>query len=164
MRILVDIGHPAHVHLFRNFINEMKEKGADVTITVRDIPAAKGLLDLYGLQYTELGKKRDSVMGKLADLLWYDIQVLRLVRKKKITLGVGSSIVLPHVSSLTGMASIVLDDDDDDVEPLFRYFAHPFATTLLSPDVLKDKRGRKDTVFYPGYHELAYLHPARFTP
>ncbi len=35
---------------------------------------------------------------------------------------------------------------------------------FLSPDVLKDKQKRKDVVYYPGYHELAYLHPNRFIP
>lgn len=164
MNILVDIGHPAHVHLYRHFINEIKKKGAKVTITVRDIPAAKTLLDIYGLNYIELGRKRDTLFGKLADQINYDFQVLKIVRQKGINIGVGSSIVLPHVSAVTHVPSIVLDDDDDEVEPLFRYFAHPFATTLLSPDVLRNKRGRKGTLYYPGYHELAYLHPSVFTP
>jgi predicted glycosyltransferase len=48
------------------------------------------------------------------------------------------------------------------VQPLFVKWAHPFATELISPDVLKGKQKRKDVVYYPGYHELAYLHPNRF--
>ena len=27
MRILIDIGHPAHVHYFRNFVRAMEERG-----------------------------------------------------------------------------------------------------------------------------------------
>jgi hypothetical protein len=43
-------------------------------------------------------------------------------------------------------------------------FAHPFAHTLLSPDCLKDRRKKKSTIFYSGYHELSYLHPNHFKP
>jgi predicted glycosyltransferase len=60
------------------------------------------------------------------------------------------------------MKSIILDDDDDEVEPLFVKYAHPFADVVLSPDCLTRKTNKLIT--YPGYHELAYLHPNRFTP
>jgi predicted glycosyltransferase len=40
-------------------------------------------------------------------------------------------------------------------------YAHPYCDVLLSPDVLKNKR-KKKTLYYPSYHELAYLHPNRF--
>ena len=42
-------------------------------------------------------------------------------------------------------------------------YVNPFADVILSPDALKGRRRRKDTIYYPGYHELAYLHPNRFT-
>jgi predicted glycosyltransferase len=76
----------------------------------------------------------------------------------------GTSITVAHVSKLTKMCSVIFDDDDDQVEPLFTYFAHPFSDYLLSPDVLKNKRRKKSTIYYSGYHELAYLHPKRFSP
>jgi len=43
-------------------------------------------------------------------------------------------------------------------------FAHPFATRILSPDVLFGKRKKIETIYYPSFHELAYLHPNRFVP
>ncbi len=36
MRILVDIGHPAHVHFFKNFIWEMEKRGHEFIVTARD--------------------------------------------------------------------------------------------------------------------------------
>ena len=36
MRILIDIGHPAHVHLFKNFAWQMQEKGHKVLFTCRE--------------------------------------------------------------------------------------------------------------------------------
>lgn len=164
MKILIDIGHPAHVHLFRHLVKEVGNRGHEVTVTVRDIPAAKQLLSLYNIEFQDIGGKRDSIFAKMVSQIVYDFRTWRIIRKKKIELGIGSSIVLPHMSVFTRMKSVVLDDDDDIVEPLFAKFAHPFATLLLSPEALSGKRRRKDTVYYPGYHELAYLYPGRFTP
>jgi hypothetical protein len=47
-RILVDIGHPAHVHLFRNAIKIWQAHGHDVTITSREKDITGTLLSAYG--------------------------------------------------------------------------------------------------------------------
>lgn len=164
MRILIDIGHPAHVHLFRNFYHEMSGKGHEITVTVKEIASAKQLLDLYDIPYFTLGKKSDSISGKAVSQVIYNMRMLRLVRKEKISLGLGSTPTIAHVSKLSGMKSIMLDDDDDAVEPLMTMFGHPFTDLVVSPDSLRGSRKKKRTLFYPGYHELAYLHPNRFTP
>lgn len=164
MRVLFDIGHPAHVHLIRNTYFELKKKGHFVMVTVKDIPSAKQLLDLYNIKYIEIGSKNDSIFQKGLSQIKYNWKLLQLVRKNRIDIGVGSSITVAHISKISSMKSIILDDDDDEVEPLFVKYAHPFADEVLSPDVLKGKRKKTDTIFYPGYHELAYLHPDNFTP
>lgn len=164
MRILIDIAHPAHVHLFRNFYHEMRTRGHYLVVTVKELPQAKRLLEIFGIPYITLGNKSDAIAGKAANQLLYDWRMLKLVVRHRIDIGIGSSITLPHVSVLTRMKSIMLDDDDDAVEPFVTRFGHPFTDTVVSPDALRGKRKKKGTVFYPGYHELAYLHPARFTP
>ena len=164
MKILIDIGHPAHVHLFRNFYFEMKGRGHELVVTVKEIPAATELLNLYGIPFISLGRKSDSITGKGFRQLSYDLRMLRIVRRNGMDIGVGSSITLAHVSRVSKMKSIIFDDDDDEVEPLFRYFGHPFTDVLVSPEALRNKRRKADTVYYPGYHELAYLHPVWFTP
>jgi len=73
-------------------------------------------------------------------------------------------VSVAHISKISRVKSVVFDDDDDEVQPLVTKFVNPFADVLLSPDALKGKRKRKDTIYYPGYHELAYLHPKRFNP
>ena len=162
MNILFDINHPAHVHLLRNAYFLLTEKGHQVMVVVKEIPSAMRLLDLYGIPYTNIGKKDDALMKKGLDQLAYDRRLLRLVRTHGIELGVGSSINIAHVSKLCKMKSIILDDDDDEVEPLFVKFGHPFADTILSP--ADTPRRSKKTVYVNAYHELAYLHPNRFTP
>lgn len=164
MRILIDIGHPAHVHLFRHFYNEMKQRGHEVTVTVKDIASAQNLLNIFGIPFRTLGSKSDSLLKKAFRQLLYDLRMLRLVWREKADIGIGSSITIAHISRLSRMKSIMLDDDDDAVEPLMTTFGHPFTDLVVSPDSLKGRRKKRGTLFYPGYHELAYLHPNRFTP
>ena len=117
-------------------------------VTVKDIPIAKVLLEKYNIAYINIGEKRDSLSGKALAQLNYNYKVLRLVIKNKIEIGVGTSITLTHISKLTKMKSILLDDDDDDVQPLFVKYAHPFADTILSPSSLIGHRKSKKTIFY----------------
>ncbi len=162
MNILIDIVHPAHVHLTRNLYFELVKKGHHVWVTVKDIPVAQQLLQNYGIPFISLGTKRDALWQKELEQIKYNWQIWRFVRKHKIDIGIGSSVTIAHVSRLSKMKSIILDDDDDEVEPLFVKYAHPFADTILSPNVMK--RAAKQTIYYDGGHELAYLHPKRFTP
>ncbi len=164
MKILIDIGHPAHVHLFRNFYFEMKKRGFSLLVTVKNIPSAKRLLDIYSIDYIDIGSKPDTIRGKFFAQLRFNWRLKKIVKKNKINLGIGSSITLAHVSKISRMKSFVFDDDDSEVQPLFAKFAHPFADFLVSPDVLAYERRKKNHLTYAGYHELAYLHPRRFKP
>ncbi len=164
MNILIDIGHPGHVHLFKNLIVELNAKSHSTIVTVRKIPSAISLLNLYKIPFYQLGKKYDSIKGKFINQLKYNYSLWRIVKENNIDLAIGSSITIAHVSKMSKMKSIVMDDDDDEVQPLMTKFGHPFADVVLSPDTLKNKRRKKDTIYYAGFHELAYLHPKRFIP
>lgn len=162
MNILIDINHPAHVHLLRNVYAMLCERGNKVIVVVKEIPSAMRLLDLYGVPCINIGKKDDALLRKGWDQLVYDRRLLKIVREQHIDLGVGSSINIAHVSKLSKMKSIILDDDDDEVEPLFVKFGHPFANAILSP--VDTPRKSKKTIYVNSYHELSYLHPNRFKP
>lgn len=162
MNILIDINHPAHVHLLRNAYTMLTEKGNKVVVVVKEIPSAIKLLDLYGIPYVNIGHKEDALAKKGWNQLRYACRVLEIVHDYHIDIGVGSSINIPHVSKLSRMKSIILDDDDDEVEPLFVKFGHPFADTILTPSAISRKSNK--TVYFYAYHELAYLHPNRFIP
>ena len=164
MNFLVDIGHPAHVHYYRNLAKILEQKGHRVFWTVKDLKIAQRLLNYYDFEFDTLPAKADSITGKVFLQLYYDLKVWQLCLKNKISIGIGTSVTIAHVSRISKLKSFVFDDDDDDVQPLVTKYVNPFADVLFSPDALIGKRGRTDTVFYPGYHELAYLHPKRFTP
>ena len=162
MNILIDINHPAHVQLLRNLYNTLVGNGHTVYVLVKDIPSAKKLMDMYHIPYQQIGEKNDKLFIKGLEQIIYDLKIWWFAMRHKIDIGIGSSINLAHVSRFCRMKSIILDDDDDEVEPLFAKYAHPFASVVLSPD--GTPRKVKSVVYYPAYHELAYLHPNRFTP
>lgn len=164
MNILIDIGHPAHVHYYRNLANELKNLGHKIFWTVKDIKAARMLLDYYGFNYYLLPGKKDNIFLKVFSQLIYDFLIGRICIKEKIGIAIGTSVSVAHISRILKVRSIVFDDDDDDVQPLITRYVHPYADVLLSPDCLEGKRKHIATIYYPGYHELAYLHPARFQP
>jgi len=162
MNVLIDIAHPAHVHLLKYTIGELRNRGNKVIVTVKDIPSAISLLERLGIPYVYTGGKSDWLLGKAFLQIFLFFKILHIVLKEKIDLGFSSSLTLSHVSIFTKMKCIILDDDDDHVEPLFVKYAHPFADAVLSPDCVQ--RAIKTAIKYPGYHELAYLHPNRFVP
>ena len=86
-----------------------------------------------------------------------------MVNKTKASLGLGVSMTLPMVSKLTRMHSIGFDDDDVKVTPVFAKYVNR-ANIILTPSVLAFEKRSDHHFTYPGYHELAYLHPNRFTP
>ena len=142
----------------------MKENGHKVIVTVRNIPSAIRLLEIYNIDYIQFGGKSFSLIGKAFRQLKYDKLILDLVKKHDIDVGIGTSLTIAQVSRISKMKSFILDDDDSAVQPLFTKFVHPFSDYLISPDVLSFERKKKNHITYAGYHELAYLHPKRFTP
>jgi len=163
MNILIDIGHPGHVHLLHGLSSELISRGHRVFFSVRDIPIAMRLMEHYGMTpYLNLGHKKDSIYGKALTIIKQDIALLKFVQKNHIDIGLSCGVVLNHVAKLSKMKSIVFDDDDDIVEPLVVKYAHPMSNCVMTPNCIH--RATKHAIYYPGTHELAYLHPNRFTP
>ena len=163
MNILIDIGHPAHVHLLRHTASELQRLGHTIHYSVRDIPVAKRLMEQYGMTpWIDLGGKKDSLVGKAQTVLRQDAELLRFVRRNHIDIGLSSGLVLSHVSRLTSMKAFMFDDDDDAAEPLIVKYGHPLTDVVFTPNCIHRKTKRAE--YYAGTHELAYLHPSRFTP
>lgn len=164
MNLLFDIGHPGQVHLFRHAIRILKEKGHDVTVTVKEIPSARQLLDAFGIPWLSTGRKFDSVWLKGLSQAAFNYRLWKIVRERDIDIAIGSSITIAHVSLFHRMKSILLDDDDAEAVRLFSLFAHPFADTVVSPAALAHQRTHRRDIVYEGTHELFYLHPHYFKP
>ena len=111
MNILIDIGHPAHVHMFHPFAVEMQKRGHKVLFTCRDKEFEVKLLTKYGLDFVNFGKKSKSTLGKIFDLIKFDYKEWRVARQFKpdVFLSHGS-ITASHVAWLMKKPSIAFED------------------------------------------------------
>ncbi|MCB2187216.1 MAG: DUF354 domain-containing protein [Deltaproteobacteria bacterium] len=162
LRILADITHPAHVHFFRNSIDIWQQKGHEVLITSREKDLTLDLLDELGYAHRCLSKARSGVGGLARELLERQAKLFRLVqefRPDAMCAIAGTFIV--HVGWLRRIPSLVFYDTENAV--VSNFITYPFATEIHTPHCYQG-RIRRGQVCYPGYHELAYLHPCRFAP
>ncbi len=161
-KVLVDINHPAHVHFFRNLIKELRQNGIEVVITASEKDIAFDLLNLYGLPYINLGSYGQNIIMKLINVPVMAIKMIRIALKEKpdLMIGLGSSRIT-HAGILTGIKTFVFTDTEHAKEQIALF--SPFATRIYTPDCFLTDLGKKQ-IRYPSYHELAYLHPDRFSP
>lgn len=161
MNVLIDIGHPAHVHMFRCFAHEMISRGHKVLFTTRDKEFEKKILDAEGLSYVNLGRKRDGKISRVLFNLQCEWRVWRIARRFKADLFLShGSIVAAHVGWLLRKPSIAFEDTFN-MEQVELYL--PFTSVVLTSDYEHPIHSPK-VIKYPGYNELLYMHPKRFTP
>jgi len=164
MNILIDIGHPGHVHLFKNFIKEMNKRNNKVVVTTKNQPTIICLLNRCNIRYINLGNKKDSLVLKALSQIFFDYKVYNIAKKKKIDLALGTSISITHASKISKFKSLVFNEDNAKEVPFFSKLSYPFADFIITPDCLRFEDHGKKHITYPSYHELAYLHPNNFKP
>lgn len=159
MRILIDIGHPAHVHLFKHFAWQMQKKGHEIFFTVRDKEHELYLLSVYGFKYRSFGKHLKSKIGKIIGLLRFNIKMLdtALSFKPDIFLSHGS-VYAAQIAWLLRKPHISMEDTGN-MEQVLLY--RPFSKAIITPITLEKKLGSKQ-IQLRTYHELAYLNPVYF--
>lgn len=162
MKILIDIGHPAHVHYFRNLIKLMERKGHQFFVIAKDRNVTYNLLDSYNIPYVKRRNYPKSLLGKLLQIPFTDLIVLYYAIKFKPDILLGfSGTHIAHTGMLLNKPSIVIDDTEH------ASFAHasykPFAKHIITPKCFKKDFGKKQ-IRFDGYMELCYLHPNYFTP
>ena len=160
--ILCDISHPAHVHFFRNAVSEWRARGHRVDIVSRDKDITLELLDLYGLEHEPLSAVRSGLAGLAIELIEHEGRLIRRCWSDRpdIFIQIGGTLIV-HAAKVLNRPSIVFYDTE--FAKLSNAITYPFASAICTPGCY-DRPVRGNHVTYAGYHELAYLHPDRFTP
>ncbi|MEI6853640.1 MAG: DUF354 domain-containing protein [Bacteroidota bacterium] len=159
MNILIDIGHPGHVHLFKHFAHIMIAQGHKVHFTVRDKEFEIELLKHEGFEFTNFGKHYKTKKGKIWGLFKFTFLLIKNALRFK------PDIFLSHGSFYNAIASFFLRkpnlalEDTGNKEQVMLY--KPFTEAIITSTSFPLKYGPKQ-IYYEGYHELAYLHPAFF--
>jgi predicted glycosyltransferase len=163
VKILFNIGHPAQVHLFRNPIRELERRGHQCKITTFAKDVSLYLLDAYGFEYEVVGEEKPTLAAKALELFRVESRLYRIARSFRPDLLVGGvgNMYVAHVGKLLRKPSIAFDDTEH--AKIGHCLMDPFVSVICTPSCYRGDIGPKQ-VRYNGYHELAYLHPNRFTP
>ncbi len=163
MRILIDISHPAHVHFFRNAMGEWRKHGHEVHVVSRKKDLTLDLLLSYGIPNKCLSQAGKGIPRLLLELAVHEARLLRETSafKPDILLQI-SGLFISHVGFLLGVPTITFTDTE--MARLSNAIAFPFTSAVVTPSCYEGPVPPSKHYLYPGYHELAYLHPRRFTP
>ena len=162
MRYLFDILHPAHVHVLRHTMAALAAAGNDILVTARDKDVTIDLLESYEIEHTVLSAQHEGALNLARELAARTYKLARFARRHRVDAMVG--LMGPSIapaSRLLRVPSFVLYDTE--IASRTNTWVYPMATEVITPECYTGTvRGRHVT--YSGYHELAYLHPNRFTP
>jgi uncharacterized protein len=162
MKILVDIGHPAHVHVFKNLICELERNGHNVKITARDKDVSIRLLNAYGFKYEVLGINQKNILNKAIAMVKVDYNLLKIIWSFKPDIFVSKgSPYAAQVSKIVRKPHITFKDTEHAY--LNDLLCIPFTDVVCTPNCFKKDLGPKQ-IRFNGFYELAYLHPNYFTP
>jgi len=162
MRIFIDIGHPAHVHYFRNFIKIMEAKGHTFFVSARNRSIIHYLLEKYNIRFWDRGKGKNNILGKIIYMLVADIKLLQKSIKFKPDILI--SFASPYAAQIAWVLRkphIVFDDTEHTRFAPFLY--KPFSKVILNPSCYYKQMGRKQFRFN-SFTELFYLHTNYYIP
>jgi uncharacterized protein len=161
MRVLIEAHHPAHIHFFKYPVRAWRERGDEVLMLGRDRDVMKQLLAAYShIPARVITGARKGNRFPLREMLARQAAVAQAIREFRPTVVVSLMGSYTQAARLLGVPNIIFTDSE--FQSFNHKIAHPFATRIYTPQCfwkpLGDKQHR-----YRGYHELAFLHPRRFT-
>jgi predicted glycosyltransferase len=102
-RVWIDLTNSPHVLFFRPIIRRLQDAGVPVTVTARDFAQTLGLLELYDIPHTVIGRHGGAaVRGKIVGLARRSGSLIRFGRGK------GFTIAVSHGSNDLAVAARVL--------------------------------------------------------
>ena len=162
MKILISVGHPAHVHFFKNIIWALEKKGHEIKIIARNKEVCINLLETYGFDYDLISNSGSGLFGLGIEMISRVIKIIPLIKNFNPDLIL--SMMDPSIAigaKIFGKKYISLADTEHATFIIKSVL--PLTDVVLTPSCFKKELGIKQ-IRYAGYHELAYLHPNYFKP
>lgn len=166
MKYLFLVSHPAHFHMFRHTIGNLKNIGHDVTIVIRPKDVLVQLCKDAGWEFYKLND-RPQKNGKFRlalALIKKIFDVDKIVKDEKPDLLIGSDGTLAIVGWLRGIPSFECGEDDAEAVHLYARLYYPFYTNIICPSCCSAWKWTDKKIGCESYHELGYLHPNQFQP
>lgn len=164
MNVLLQLSHPAQYHSFKNVAWNLMNDGHQVLVVIKSKDILEDLLKEAGLPYVNVNEHahRGNKAGMLWDMLVRELRIVRLCRKHKIDLLMGSTPEVAHVGWLLRKYRVNIGEDDAYIVPAFEKIAGKFMQCAVVPISCNNGNMEPKTVHYSGFQKLAYLHPHWF--
>jgi predicted glycosyltransferase len=162
VKVWVDLTNSPHVLVMRPVIEELRRRGADVTVTARDFAQTLALCERFGIEHTAIGRHRGGrLAAKAAGLFDRSFALARWAKGRgfDIALGHGSNDITV-AARLRGIPATTTFDYE------FARVQHTvncrLAQAVVVPDVIPPERlhpyGAKGKIHgYAGLKEEYYL-------
>ena len=161
MKVLFDIGHPKDIHTFKHVYSKLINNGDYAIMICRERQHNIELLEAYNIEYICIGHHYKHLIMKVIGLIKNIFQMLSIAIK------VQPDVFVSHNSTLAAVVSKLVNRPHIAIEDTFNTeqtrLSMPFTDVVLTGDYPHPTLGKKE-IQYPGYHELAYLHPNYFQP
>ena len=114
MKIWFDLTNSPHVQFFRQMIGELQDEGHEVVITSRNAANTTELLDLYGMDYTIVGKSygkklRNKILGNIVRVR----DLVKFVKRHNIDAAISQSSFTSAIAGrLAGVPTIYTNDNE----------------------------------------------------
>lgn len=160
------ISHPAHFHMFRYTIYNLKRSGNEVVVVIRPKDVLEQLLINDGMPFVKVKDrpKKWGMLGLGLFLVEKVFEVWKICRKEKPDMLVGSDGVLAVVGKLIRKPSFECYEDDAEAIALYARMFFPLYSGLVCPECCSAWKWERKKTGYKSYHELGYLHPNQFSP
>lgn len=167
MKILVQLGHPAQFHFFKNSISNWIDSGHKVRVLIRSKDVLEELLQNSGFEYVNIEKKR------LSPSLQKNILVFGLIRFYQLffqqlrflpNIVISPDPVLAKICKFFPASFIAVGEDDYFIIEKLANYLFPSVNHIVAPKVCDYSPWQYKKIEFDGYMKLAYLHPNRFTP
>lgn len=131
-------------------------------VVSRDKDVVIDLLNAYNIPHTVLSKVKKGKIRLLEEFFIRETKLYKMALKFNPDLIIGIlSPPVAHIAWALGKKSIIFNDTEH--AEIAQKITYPFCDIICTPMSFKKDVGKKQ-IRYSGYHELAYLHPAYFSP
>ncbi len=163
MRVWIDVTNSPHVVIFRPFIDRMRARGHDVTVTSREFAQTIGLLERFGIAHRQVGAHGGaSRRGKARAMADRSRALVAFARRERFDLAVAhGSTDQPLAARLAGTPQVAMFDYEH--AAAMHHWNGRLATRVLVPSAIPEEAlGRygirpPKLVRYPGLKEEYYL-------
>lgn len=163
MKVLIDIGHPGHVHYFRNLWKNLSVRNHKFLVIARDREVIVQLLTRYGMDSLNRGVGSDTSFGKIRYMFSADLFMLKAALKFKPDLFLSfSSPYAAQVARLMNKPHLALNDTEH-TDKTHKIFTYPFSDVIVTPATYQNDLGKKH-IRLDCTIEYFYLHPKYYTP